>query len=65
MFRDPETARLRLKSIGYDDAEFFFREFSNDEVNRYLYDAEPCASQDEAREWITFYLAAEPRDRHR
>lgn len=65
MFRDLETKRLYLKSISHDDAAFFFREFSNDEVNRYLYDAEPCASEDEAEEWISFYLEDEPRNQHR
>jgi len=65
MFRDLETDRLLLKCIGYDDAEFFYREFSNDEVNRYLFDAEPCSSIDEAREWIEFNLEDEPRNHHR
>lgn len=65
MFRDLETERLRLKCIDYDDTAFFFRQFSNDEVNRYLYDAEPCASEDEAEKWISLFLEDEPRNQHR
>lgn len=65
MFYDLESKRLALKNIGYDDADFFFKQFSDDEVNRYLYDAEPCSSIDEAKKWITFYLKEEPRNHHR
>lgn len=46
MFTDPETERLYLKNIGREDTDFFYAEFSNGDVNRYLYDAEPCASAD-------------------
>lgn len=42
MFKDLETERLVIGSISHDDAEFFFREFSNDEVNRYLYARGAC-----------------------
>lgn len=49
MFIDLDTERLLLKCISYDDAEFFYKEFSNDDVNKYLYDAEPCTSVDEAK----------------
>ncbi len=65
MFMDLETQRLILKNISYDDADFFYREFSNDDVNRYLFDAEPCSSVDEAREWIDFYVEPEPRNQQR
>lgn len=65
MFRDLETERLLLRCISYDDAAFFYQQFSNDEVNRYLYDAEPCASKEEAEERIEFYLEPEPRNQHR
>ena len=41
MFIDLNTERLFLKCISYDDADLFYKEFSNDDVNRYLYDAEP------------------------
>lgn len=33
MFTDLYAERLFLKSISYDDAEFFYKEFSNDDVN--------------------------------
>lgn len=65
MFVDLETQRIYLKCIGYDDAEFFLKQFSTDEVNRYLYDAEPCSSLEEAKKWIRFYLESEPRNQHR
>ncbi len=65
MFTDLETDRLILKSISYDDAEFFYKEFSDDDINRYLYDAEPCSSVEEAKEWIDFYLEDEPRNQQR
>lgn len=42
-----------------------YRQFSDDDVNRYLYDAEPCASIEEAKEWIAFYPEPEPRNQHR
>ena len=65
MFRELETKRLRLKNIGYDDTEFIYKEFSTDEVNAYLYDAEPFNSPDEAKELIDFYTEEEPRCQHR
>lgn len=36
MFIDLETERLFLKCIGYDDTEFFYKQFTTDEVNQYL-----------------------------
>lgn len=65
MFIDLETERLILKCIGYDDAEFFYKQFSTDEVNQYLFDAEPCSSMEEAQRWIGFFLEREPRNHHR
>jgi len=65
MFIDLETERLFLKCIGYDDVDFFYKQFSTDEVNRYLYDVEPFDSVEEAKKWIGFYLENEPRNRHR
>lgn len=65
MFEALETKRLRLKNIGYDDADFFYREFSTEAVNAFLYDAEPLCSVEEAREWIGFYLQEGACDRHR
>ncbi len=65
MFRDLETERLFLKNISHEDDAFFYKQFSSDEVNRYLFDAEPCSSAAEAAEWIDFYLEKEPRNQHR
>ena len=62
MFRDINTLRLLLKCISYDDACFFYREFSNEDENRYLFDADPCSSEEEAKEWINFYMVPEPRN---
>jgi hypothetical protein len=41
LFTDLETERLLLKNIGLDDQEFILSQFSNDTINRYLFDAEP------------------------
>ena len=65
IFRDLETKRLFLKSISHEDDVFFFKQYSSDEVNRYLYDAEPCSSVAEAVEWIDFYPEEEPGNQHR
>lgn len=65
MFIDLETDRLKLNSIGYDDTEFLCIQFSNDEVNRYLFDAEPIRTEEAAKEIIGFYLEPEPRNQHR
>ena len=64
-FYDLETKRLWLKGISYEDREFIVREFSDDEVNRFLFDAEPITTLDAADEIIAFYLAPEPRNQHR
>ena len=64
-FIELETQRLLLKNIGYEDAEFMYKEFSTDEVNTYLFDAEPISSLEEAMELIDFYVQDEPRDQHR
>lgn len=65
MFIDLETERLFLKCIGFDDAEFIQNQFSTDEVNQYLFDAEPCSSVEEAQKLIRFYLESEPGNQHR
>lgn len=65
MFEPLETKRLLLKNIGFDDAEFLYREFSTDEVNAYLYDSDPISSIEEANTWVTFYTRPEPRNQHR
>lgn len=65
LFKDIETERLLLKNIGVDDREFIFSQFSDDVVNRYLFDAEPLTDVQGADEIIRFYLQPEPRAQHR
>jgi ribosomal-protein-alanine N-acetyltransferase len=65
LFHEIETERLLLKNISFEDRDFILYQFSDDTVNRYLYDAEPLKSLDEADEIIKFYLQPEPRNQHR
>ena len=64
-FINLETNRLILKNIGTDDRDFIFGLFSNDDVNNFLYDAEPLTNISGADEIINFYLELEPRNQHR
>jgi RimJ/RimL family protein N-acetyltransferase len=64
-FRELETERLFLKNISTDDREFIFAHFSNEEVNKYLYDAEPMTKIQDADEIISFYLQPKQREHHR
>lgn len=65
MFRPLETERLILKNIERDDREFILNMFSDEAVNKYLFDAEPLQNLEEADEIIDFYLQPEPRNQHR
>lgn len=65
MFHDLKTERLLLKSISEDDLEFAYRQFSDPDVCRYLFDADPFSSRHEAKELIAFYTVPEPRNQHR
>ena len=60
-----ETERLQLRSISLEDREFIFSHFSDEEVTRYLYDAEPLTEMEGADEIIQAYLQPEPRPCHR
>jgi ribosomal-protein-alanine N-acetyltransferase len=42
-----------------------YSQFSNDEVNRYLFDAEPLTNIRDADEIIEYYTRPEPRTQHR
>ncbi len=64
-FENLETYRLYLKNIDISDKEFIFSQFSDDTVNRYLYDAEPLSDISEADEIIEFYTEPEPRIQNR
>lgn len=65
LFKNLETERLYLKNIDTSDREFIFSHFSNDTVNRYLYDAEPLTDISGADEIIEFYIKPEPRNQCR
>jgi len=64
-FRELETSRLYLKNISVNDRDFIFKQFSNDDVNKYLFDSEPLVNMCEADEIIEFYIQPEPRVQHR
>jgi [ribosomal protein S5]-alanine N-acetyltransferase len=65
LFPDIETERLLLKNISPDDREFIFNQFTNDYINRYLFDAEPVTDINGADDIISFYNQPEPRHEHR
>lgn len=64
-FSEIETERLFLRNISAQDRDFIFSQFSDDVVNRYLFDADPLNDLQEADELIRFYLQPEPRPQHR
>jgi ribosomal-protein-alanine N-acetyltransferase len=65
LFRELETDRLLLKNISSTDRDFIFALFSNDTVNKYLFDSEPITDIGGADKIIDFYLLPEPRGHHR
>lgn len=65
MFKELITERLQLKNIGYDDVQFLYEQFSNNFVNKYLFDMEPLKSIEEAQGIVQFYLESEPQLQHR
>lgn len=65
IFYELETERLLLKNISSEDRSFIFAQFSNSEVNKFLYDAEPLTDIHGADEIIDFYTQPEPRGHHR
>ncbi|QNO15381.1 GNAT family N-acetyltransferase [Alkalicella caledoniensis] len=65
MFYNIETDRLLLKNIDNGDREFIFSQFSDDDINKHLFDAEPLKDLSGADEIIDFYLKTEPRLQHR
>ena len=64
-FKELETDRLYLKNLTWDDTAFIFAQFSNDQVNRYLFDAEPLTDLQGAEEIIQMFVEPEPRPHHR
>lgn len=65
LFKNLETERLYLKNIDISDRDFIYSQFSDDIVNRYLFDAEPLTDIEGADEIIAFYIQPEPRFQHR
>ena len=55
MHQSLKTERLILKNIDFEDTEFIYQQFTNDFINKYLFDAEPFTSIDEAKDLINFY----------
>lgn len=64
-FKALETDRLLLKNISYNDRDFIYRHFSDNNITRFLLDAEPLTDISGADEIIESYLQPEPRTRHR
>ncbi|SCY22150.1 GNAT family N-acetyltransferase [Alkaliphilus peptidifermentans] len=64
-YNNIETDRLLLKNIDSGDSEFIFSQFSDVDINKYLFDAEPLTDISEADGVIEFYLKPEPRPQHR
>lgn len=60
-----ETNRLILKPINESYQAFIYKQFTNDIVNQYLYDAEPLSSLDEALDIINFYRYSTPKNQER
>ena len=65
LWKELETERLILKNISKDDHDFVLGHFSDSNVVKYLYDAEPMKDMVEAYELIDSYLEPEPRGHHR
>lgn len=65
VFNSLETKRLYLKNIDSSDREFILKQFSDVDVNEYLYDAEAMKDISEADELIEFYTQEEPCNQHR
>ncbi|WP_167958822.1 GNAT family N-acetyltransferase [Anaerosporobacter faecicola] len=64
-FKELETERLNLKNISTEDSAFILSEFSDDDINEYLFDEEPMTDLQEAMGLIEFYTVPEPREQHR
>lgn len=59
------TKRMTLPEICQKDREFIVKQFSDDDVNEFLYDAEPITELSEADELIAFYMEPEPKNQYR
>lgn len=64
-FPDLETSRLVLRGVQESDAAFLFRHLSDGDVCRYLYDAEPYTTMDEAVSLVQAFIDPEGKTLNR
>jgi ribosomal-protein-alanine N-acetyltransferase len=55
ILNDLETTRLILKCISEEDVDFIYQQFSDPEVNQFLFDAEPVKDYPEALDIVQMY----------
>lgn len=60
-----ETDRLILRELNEEDIDFIYNHFSNEDVCKYLYDAEPLKQHEEALEIINWYKDFEIKNHSR
>ncbi|MDR0897806.1 MAG: GNAT family N-acetyltransferase [Oscillospiraceae bacterium] len=65
VFLDVETENFVLRQICINDMEEIYKQFSDCDVCRFLVDAEPFTSMEEAEDLINWYMSPEPRSHHR
>jgi len=65
MTKSYKTERLILKTIDDTDQAFIYKHFSNDQVNKYLFDAEPLTAENQAMDIINFYQHTKPKNQER
>ncbi|MDZ8106898.1 MAG: GNAT family N-acetyltransferase [Nostoc sp. DedQUE12a] len=58
-----ETLRLYLRTLEQNDFEFFYRHFSEPQINRYLLDEDPITSLEQAQEILNFYVTGQLTDK--
>ncbi len=54
-----------MKNIENTDQDFILTQFSDDDINRHLFDAEPVKNLKETDEIIKYYLQSELKGQHR
>lgn len=65
IFHNLETERLFLRSVSYEDVEFLAEHFTNEDVNRHLYDEQALKDFADAEGLVEFFSQPEPRTYHR
>jgi [ribosomal protein S5]-alanine N-acetyltransferase len=64
-FPDLTTSRLQLRGVREDDSAFLLKHLSDGEVCRYLYDAEPYTTIDEAEALVQRFMNPEGKTLNR